>query len=1155
MDTLTKREIGEIRSDIAALRKRINDTYTVLYETISPSGGPTAPLDAPFLMVANDARFSAERALAGGSGITLTDAGANSTLTVAIDTTYLNGIYLRNPATGALDMGGYNITNVGTVDGVDVSGHSARHANSGVDAVNHNTLQNYDANRHIDHTAVSGIAGNGLTGGGNIASDFTLNVGAGAGISVAADSVAVDVAYAFTWTGDHTFSNADVSLYRVDSHIIPKTTDTYDIGTDNLQWLRAYIREVYFQKQVVEELIFDENGHFAVSKSAMVVASDIGTGDVTISVESNGAVVGDLLRCINVGKIEYMRVSSGPTGSGPYSYGVVRNLDGSGANTWDAGEAVAVLGKSGEGWIEIVGGDARVDIIQLTGTAYNDQDVVGRLGVLGTIGPYTSEDGAGFYLGDYDAGNYMTYDITGGLRVYGTIQGTSFTNDVGGILFGRTDGLALWNAYSEIDTAQWVSTRGQAMTLSGAFHQEAGRWVNSRALVVEEATTNIITNPSFETNTTGWSSSWGDTVTQSTDQARYGVYSLKIDGDGATAGTGVRYDASVSAATTYTFSAWIYVPSDFDGGDPELRCYDGAGFGSLLASSSTITERDRWVRRDVTATPTLTTLRVIIFSPTGAANNAFYADGAQIEAKGYATTYCDGSLGNGYSWSGTAHASTSTRTATNPTLDDYAGLISGNDTFSIACWARMPYDYDATWPGGVTTHYFWRLTTSDTMSIDYDSSNERFDVVYKGAEVINGGAQTFSAGEWIHSVLTVDCTNNLITHYVNGVEDGQYTTAITNATFATWDIGQIGNSFHSGMWFDEYAVFDTALTANEAAELYHFGRPLIDAGALNTPGIYLLDGKFRLASSTAGVRTELVAAGLAVYNGSGTTSVGRLLVGLVDTTGKVLDETASDLGAFGYDSSNNLQVAWYASGSNAGKIVGGGGNALMDSGGFTVFSSSSYADSRAYKINDGTNTLGTLYAYTVTLPSVINYVNLTAEAVSSKDTILVLQSSSASGKDATVSIGAVEASGGPVGEIVIATDNGTATSSIQLGSDTVTALGVYSTTVGGTNRDVYVDDTGLLGYVSSSRRYKQNIVAMESVDWLYALRPVEFDYKADGIHAWGLIAEEVDAIQTMLVSFNDKKQPEAVEYSRLIVPLLKAVQEIKADIVEIKQRL
>jgi hypothetical protein len=48
--------------------------------------------------------------------------------------------------------------------------------------------------RNVDHGAVSVIAGNGLTGGGTIAADRTINVGAGAGILANADDVAIDKA-------------------------------------------------------------------------------------------------------------------------------------------------------------------------------------------------------------------------------------------------------------------------------------------------------------------------------------------------------------------------------------------------------------------------------------------------------------------------------------------------------------------------------------------------------------------------------------------------------------------------------------------------------------------------------------------------------------------------------------------------------------------------------------------------------------------------------------------------------------------------------------------------------------------------------------------------------------------------------------------------
>ena len=57
----------------------------------------------------------------------------------------------------------------------------------------HDNLSGFVANEHIDHSGVSITAGNGLTGGGTINSTRTLNIGAGTGIDVAADAISVDV--------------------------------------------------------------------------------------------------------------------------------------------------------------------------------------------------------------------------------------------------------------------------------------------------------------------------------------------------------------------------------------------------------------------------------------------------------------------------------------------------------------------------------------------------------------------------------------------------------------------------------------------------------------------------------------------------------------------------------------------------------------------------------------------------------------------------------------------------------------------------------------------------------------------------------------------------------------------------------------------------
>ena len=57
--------------------------------------------------------------------------------------------------------------------------------------VDHDSTTNFVANEHIDHSSVSVIAGTGMTGGGTIASNRTLNVVGGTGVTANADDIAI----------------------------------------------------------------------------------------------------------------------------------------------------------------------------------------------------------------------------------------------------------------------------------------------------------------------------------------------------------------------------------------------------------------------------------------------------------------------------------------------------------------------------------------------------------------------------------------------------------------------------------------------------------------------------------------------------------------------------------------------------------------------------------------------------------------------------------------------------------------------------------------------------------------------------------------------------------------------------------------------------
>ena len=138
------------------------------------------------------------------------------------------------------------------------------------------------------------------------------------------------------------------------------------------------------------------------------------------------------------------------------------------------------------------------------------------------------------------------------------------------------------------------------------------------------------------------------------------------------------------------------------------------------------------------------------------------------------------------------------------------------------------------------------------------------------------------------------------------------------------------------------------------------------------------------------------------------------------------------------------------------------------------------------------------------------------------------------------------------------------------GDGQISALPTYSVTVGGTNRDLFIDNTGLIGYVPSVRKSKKNIEDIGNTHWLHQLRPVKFNYRVkdstgkytDSVYKekdYGLIAEEVEPVNKELVFYDVNKKGKidlaGVKYSQLIVPILKEIQEQKKTITALEARI
>jgi len=177
-------------------------------------------------------------------------------------------------------------------------------------------------------------------------------------------------------------------------------------------------------------------------------------------------------------------------------------------------------------------------------------------------------------------------------------------------------------------------------------------------IVLPSALQNLVSNPSVERNTTGYSAKSGGTLSRVATQQRFGAWSIQYTPT-SSVNDGMYYaTASLTSGRTYTFS--IYVKGV--NGIP-YRIYFADTSGNMLGTAKQFTGNGVWQRIEVAYTETATnSRRVYVEKDNSASVGAFYGDGLQVEEAAAATDYCDGDQ-PGCSWIGAWHASNSLRSA------------------------------------------------------------------------------------------------------------------------------------------------------------------------------------------------------------------------------------------------------------------------------------------------------------------------------------------------------------------------------------------------------------------------------------------------------------------------------------------------------------
>ena len=289
-----------------------------------------------------------------------------------------------------------------------------------------------------------------------------------------------------------------------------------------------------------------------------------------------------------------------------------------------------------------------------------------------------------------------------------------------------------------------------------------------------------------------------------------------------TSGDSRGYVTSINPANTntHTLSAYVYDGTTGNvGGTVSATVAKLVFNGSVVTPSAYTDMGGGWWRLSYSAA---TANSAGDYGVQALSGKTIYVDGVQLEEKTYMTSYADGSMGTGYSWTGTTNESSSTRSQPSliyPSTNNISGAkgtvslwvkfndvgralnnIQGDDgIFDTNEWISNNFRIMRGWGG-------------NTINVGASPGG--------GSGSVSLGSSTTWAGKWQHIVGTWDGTT--ITAYLNSISKG---TAVQsgNLNIGNLIVGKVNGTATNGFDISNLQIFDTNLSPSEVASLYYSG--------------------------------------------------------------------------------------------------------------------------------------------------------------------------------------------------------------------------------------------------------------------------------------------------------------------------------------------
>ncbi len=183
--------------------------------------------------------------------------------------------------------------------------------------------------------------------------------------------------------------------------------------------------------------------------------------------------------------------------------------------------------------------------------------------------------------------------------------------------------------------------------------------------------TNLITNPSFELNTDGWSSNSGSSYIKSASASKFGAMSCLVT-QVPTENSGLILTNSIPVTVGEQYTISTYLKGESSSQEVLLNVHQLSSSGSIICQNNSgsinLTASAGWTRYSVTftAASAVASIRPMVIHPnTAISGNQFYVDGWMFEKSNLPDPYFDGNVSEGkdYSflkWNDSANSSTST---------------------------------------------------------------------------------------------------------------------------------------------------------------------------------------------------------------------------------------------------------------------------------------------------------------------------------------------------------------------------------------------------------------------------------------------------------------------------------------------------------------